>query len=98
MTESDYKIVSPGDAQGDRIWVEDDSGRRPFMRGIMVHSLMARGVSFDEAFGTANIVKERAQARGVVPRTELAKWRRESKRTSRFFGSSLRKRWCRWVC
>jgi 2-phosphoglycerate kinase len=74
MTESDYKIVSPGDAQGDRIWVEDDSGRRPFMRGIMVHSLMARGVSFDEAFGTANIVKERAQARGVVPRTELAKW------------------------
>ena len=43
------------------------------MRGIMVHSLMARGISFEEAFRTANLVKDRTQARGVVQRTELAK-------------------------
>ena len=33
--------------------------RRPFMRGIMVHSLMARGVGFDEAYHTASLVRDR---------------------------------------
>ena len=33
--------------------------RRPFMRGIMVHSLMARGVPFEDAYRTANEVRDR---------------------------------------
>ncbi len=69
--EEDKK--APRGERSDRILVEDDSGRRPFMRGIMVHSLMARGVSFDEAFRTANLVRDRTRNRGVVPRAELAK-------------------------
>ncbi len=64
---------SPGGDRDSRILVEDDAGRRPFMRGIMVHSLMARGVSFDEAFTTANLVRDRTRERGVVQRSELAK-------------------------
>ena len=39
----------------ERVWVEAGAGRRPFMRGIMIHSLMARGVSFEEANDTANL-------------------------------------------
>lgn len=73
MTQADDNENSSGDSREGRIWVEDEGVRRPFMRGIMVHSLMARGVSFDEAFRTANIVKERTQECGVVARTELAK-------------------------
>lgn len=73
MTEPVDKRNSSGEPREDRIWVEEENGRRPFMRGIMVHSLMARGVSFEEAFRTANLVKERTQDRGVVARSELAK-------------------------
>jgi 2-phosphoglycerate kinase len=60
-----------------RILVEDASGRRPFMRGIMVHSLMARGVSFDDAYRTANEVRRRIGGRQVVPKGEIAKAVRE---------------------
>ncbi len=52
--------------------VEDASGRRPFMRGIMVHSLMARGVSFEDAYRAANLVRDRIRGREVVRREELA--------------------------
>ena len=37
-----------------RVVVEDGAGRRPFMRGIMVHSLMARGVEVEVALATAD--------------------------------------------
>jgi 2-phosphoglycerate kinase len=57
----------------DRIQIEDASGRRPFMRGIMVHSLMARGVSFDDAYRTADEVARRIGTRRLVPREELGK-------------------------
>ena len=57
--------------------VEDSAGRRPFMRGIMVHSLMARGVDFEVAFATAGEVRKRVVGRGVVDRAELAKLVRE---------------------
>jgi len=68
------KPAASGETRENRILVEDDTGRRPFMRGIMVHSLMARGISFDEAFRTANLVKDRTRDRGVVARDQLAKW------------------------
>lgn len=57
-----------------RVLVVEESGvTRPYMRGIMVHSLMARGVSFDDAYATANTVADRIRGRGTVPREELAK-------------------------
>jgi len=61
------------DLDPDRILVEDASHRRPFMRGIMVHSLMARGVAFEEAYRTANQIHERLRGRLVVPKAEIAK-------------------------
>jgi len=51
--------------------VEDAFGRRPFMRGIMIHSLMARGVSFDDAFRAANQIREKIRGRALVRREEL---------------------------
>ena len=51
--------------------VADGDGERPFMRGIMVHSLLARGLSFEEAFRMAGAVRERIRLRPVVTREEL---------------------------
>ena len=54
MAESgDNRHEWSGDSDPDRILVEDASNRRPFMRGIMVHSLMARGIAFDQAIPRA---------------------------------------------
>jgi 2-phosphoglycerate kinase len=61
-----------GDGGDARIFVEDDGLRRPFMRGILTHSLMARGVSFEDAFRTANAVRDRIRGRRVVTRAALA--------------------------
>ncbi len=74
MAESgDNRHEWSGDSDPDRILVEDASNRRPFMRGIMVHSLMARGIAFDEAYRTANRIRERLRGRSVVPKDELTK-------------------------
>lgn len=66
--------VIPPDAAGDRprTFVEDASGRRPFMRGIMIHSLLARGVPFEDAFRCAGEVRDRLRGRHTVKREELA--------------------------
>ncbi len=74
MAESgDNRHEWSGDSDPDRILVEDASNRRPFMRGIMVHSLMARGIAFDQAYRTANRIRERLRGRSVVPKDELTK-------------------------
>ncbi len=65
-------VAAEGVAETARIWVEDSAGRRPFMRGIMVHSLVARGVAFEEAYRTANAVSERLRGRNAVKRSDLA--------------------------
>jgi 2-phosphoglycerate kinase len=69
--------MSRDESRKRRIWVEDAGGRRPFMRGIMIHSLTARGVPFDEAYRTANEIRERIGDRTVVPREEIGKAVRE---------------------
>lgn len=57
-----------------KILVVEESGiTRPYMRGIMVHSLLARGVSFDDAYATAHTIGEQLRSRGSVPRAELSK-------------------------
>jgi 2-phosphoglycerate kinase len=62
-----------GDPDPNRTLVEDTTGRRPFMRGIMVHSLMTRGIAFEQAYRTADRVRERIRGRSVVPKDELSK-------------------------
>jgi 2-phosphoglycerate kinase len=54
-----------------RIVVDAAGRRRPFMRGIMIHSLTARGVSFEDAFRTANAVRDRIAAREQVSPEEI---------------------------
>jgi 2-phosphoglycerate kinase len=56
-----------------RLVVEEHGRRRPFMRGIMVHSLMERGVPFEQAYRAANSVRQRMRGRSVVTKEELAK-------------------------
>jgi len=56
----------------ERPLIEDDTGRRPFMRGIMVHSLLSRGASFEEAYKAASEVRDKIRGREVVRREELA--------------------------
>ncbi len=55
----------------DRIYIEHDAVRRPFMRGILVHSLMARGLAFEDAYASANAVRERLRGRGSVTVEDL---------------------------
>ncbi len=64
-------VSRSGSRQKGRLFVEEPGGRRPFMRGIMVHSLMARGVPFDEASRTANQVRERLRGREVVSKLDI---------------------------
>ena len=64
--------ASPGSGR-DRLFVEHESGRRPFMRGILVHSLMARGLPFEAAYRTANAVRDRLRGRRLVSLAELAR-------------------------
>jgi 2-phosphoglycerate kinase len=62
------------EASDQRVLVVEESGvARPYMRGIMVHSLTARGVSFDDAYSTAQVVADRIRGRGRVERLELSK-------------------------
>ena len=72
-TDAEHSESAPaGSAEkSERLWVEAGGGRRPFMRGIMIHSLMARGVTFEEANRTANLVRERVRSRGVVTKAEI---------------------------
>src|SRR5262245_10730420 len=65
------ETTQPSGTEDRRLWVEDGGERRPFMRGIMIHSLMARGVPFDEANRVANTVRERLRSRGVVDKPAI---------------------------
>jgi 2-phosphoglycerate kinase len=60
-----------------RTVVEDEAGRRPFMRGIMVHSLMSRGASFEDAYRVANAVRDKIRGRGAVSPKDLVRAARE---------------------
>jgi 2-phosphoglycerate kinase len=60
-----------------RTVVEDEAGRRPFMRGIMVHSLMSRGASFDDAYRVANAVRDKIRGLGSVSPKDLVRAARE---------------------
>lgn len=73
--EKNASVAEPGPAESEgkseRLWVQDGERRLPFMRGIMVHSLMARGVGFEEANRTANQVRDQVRGRGTVTKGEI---------------------------
>lgn len=52
--------------------IEAETGQRPYMRGIMVHSLMARGASFDDAYRSATAIRDKIRGRRVVHRDEIS--------------------------
>jgi 2-phosphoglycerate kinase len=56
---------------GGKTLVVDGAARRPFMRGIMVHTLQSKGLSFDEAYAIASAVRDRIRGREDVTRDEL---------------------------
>jgi 2-phosphoglycerate kinase len=66
-----------GRPQKSGLWVADGERRRPFMRGIMIHSLMARGVSFEDAYRVSNAIRERLRGRELVAKDEIAATLRE---------------------
>ena len=59
--------IPTGGGERERIWVVDGESRRPFMRGILVHWLTARGLGFDEALERTNKVQDRLRGRETVP-------------------------------
>src|SRR5258705_5528373 len=63
--------AAPSGPDDRRLWVDEGGERRPFMRGIMIHSLMARGVPFDEANRVANTVRDRLRPRGVIDKAAI---------------------------
>jgi 2-phosphoglycerate kinase len=75
--ESGPKRATPSERKKGRLQVEDAGIRRPFMRGIVIHSLMARGISFDDAYRAAGTVRARAGEHGVIEKSEIARILRE---------------------
>lgn len=71
MSSSAGRPETRSGAGRDRIEVETSTGRRPFMRGILVYGLMARGLPFEEAYAVADAARERLRGRGVVPGAEV---------------------------
>ncbi len=76
-SQGEAKRPAKADRTPRRISVDGDGKPRPFMRGIMVHSLMARGVPFEDAYRTANEVRARIGTRASVNKSEIAAWVRE---------------------
>ncbi len=59
-------------AESARIFVRDSSGsRHPFLRGMVTHDLLQRGLSFDEAYAAARAVGDRIAGRSEVSTAEL---------------------------
>jgi 2-phosphoglycerate kinase len=65
--------ASNGAKPGGRIYVEDATGKRPFMRGILIHSLMAQGVAYEDAYRAAKVVRERVLPKGLVTPDEIVR-------------------------
>jgi len=54
------------------IWVRTSSGRRhPFLRGMVTHDLILRGLSFDEAYAAARALRDRIAQREEIATDEL---------------------------
>ena len=54
-----------------RVRVDDRGVHRPFMRGILVHSLTEEGFSFEDAYAVSQAVWKRVRDRELVTKKEL---------------------------
>ncbi len=61
----------PGVVSSQPLVVVGPEGPRPFMRGILVHSLVSSGVPFDVALDVSNRIRDQIAGRGQVTRVEL---------------------------
>ena len=55
------------------LYVIDGEQRVPFLRGMITHSLIERGLSFKEAYEAASLVRDRVGERGEVNKDDLGK-------------------------
>jgi 2-phosphoglycerate kinase len=60
-----------------RVQVDDDGVHRPFMRGILVHSLTEYGLSFEDSYAVSQEVWKRVRDRQLVTKEELRELVRE---------------------
>lgn len=63
--------VVEGEFRSGRLRVDDAGVSRPFMLGILVHSLTESGLAFEEAYSIAENVWARVRDQGVVTKAEL---------------------------
>jgi 2-phosphoglycerate kinase len=59
------------EARAARVGVDDDGVRRPFMLGILVHSLTESGLSFEDAYGVSRKIWAQIRDRTLVTKDEL---------------------------
>ena len=60
-----------GEASVARVRVSDRGVLRPFMRGILVHSLTERGFAFEDAYRVSQAVWQRVRTRQQIDKIEL---------------------------
>ncbi|MCD6452066.1 MAG: zeta toxin family protein [Acidobacteria bacterium] len=75
------------------IYVIKDGERMPFLRGIMVQSLMDLGLSFDDAYKVATLVRDELERKGKIKANELKK--RVASILKERFGKNLAERYLR---
>jgi 2-phosphoglycerate kinase len=60
-----------GEARASRVGVDVDGVRRPFMLGILVHSLTESGLGFEDAYEVSRQIWSRIRDRSLVTKQEL---------------------------
>lgn len=55
------------------IYVVDGKERVPFLRGMVTHSLLEKGLKFEDAYDVANLVRQEIKECAEVPKADLAK-------------------------
>jgi 2-phosphoglycerate kinase len=65
-----------------RVRVDDRGVHRPFMRGILVHSLTEQGLTFEDAYSVSQAVWKRVQGRELVTKKELRELSAEFSKTT----------------
>lgn len=56
----------------DNLYVVDGDRKVPFLRGMITHSLVERGLSFEDAYEVASTVRERIRQRKVIEKKDLS--------------------------
>lgn len=64
--------ASPSETPRPEVWVRKSSGsRHPFLRGMITHDLIQRGLSFDDAYAAARALRDRIADREEIETSEL---------------------------